>query len=471
LAARRYGEEADDLEELALADEEGLTALCSTEQDEDLPRWPLPVPTRTLPLLTIFLAAGAIVLTCAALTVHRRSAEELAAHATRTHVAIDHWLEHGYLRSGGIAVRGSGEERFFHRSSAGGRLMSGYLVQKVYAAVAGGNDWRVVALHNQVVSLLAAVLLGLLGFRVARRCGAVPLHSLVLGLSLQAVYFTFPDNLARYWEISGREWWLVFAALFLLIEERCVDGRTRSLTVAQGVATFFLTFMEYLAGIFFVTSYLVVTLLAGNDRAVLKRATGVCVLPCLLAVGVISGQLAVARAHFPEIPLQGSGFLFRTGLDGSTQYYVDHLDIATGRDLARRNFPHAGDQLFRWTWLFGAGAAALLAVLGAAMGGHVPRVAVVSLVSLAGTYILYAAIFSQSFVIHPYLYDVLLYTPLMFALVIVAPSLIESRTGHRGVAVIVILFLAVWVSLVQARRYMIWFPHDVAVARDVSNER
>jgi hypothetical protein len=409
----------------------------------------------------IFAGAGLIMLICAALTVHDRTGDEVATNsgAARTHLTFAHWRAHGYLQSGGVAVRRAPDDSlYFHRSSAGGRLISGYLVARGTYALTGREGWRVVALHNQAVTLLAAILLGLLGFRLATLSGVPPFHALLLGLSLQGVWFTFPDNLARYWEVSGREWFLVFAAIFLLLEVRRLDEGGRRLSLVQGASVFLLMHMEYKTGVFFVASYIMATMMADRDRATLTRLAVVTVLPCLLALGVIAGQVAVARASVPDIPVEGSGFLFRTGLDGSPQYYTDHLDIAFGRDVARGNFPHAGDWLFRWTWLFAAGATAVIAVLAAAMRGRVPRATLISIVSLLGTYVLTAALFSQSVVIHPYLYDVLLFTPLALALLVIVPALVERVTDHRGVLVLVVLFLAIWISMVQARRYALWYP-------------
>ncbi|MBK5260893.1 MAG: hypothetical protein JJE51_14985 [Thermoanaerobaculia bacterium] len=51
-----------------------------------------------------------------------------------------------------------------------------------------------------------------------------------------------------------------------------------------------------------------------------------------------------------------------------------------------------------------------------------------------------------------------IYTPLVFALCVVLPSLIESMTDHRGVAVAAVFFLTIWVSMVQLRDYALQYP-------------
>jgi hypothetical protein len=423
---------------------------------------PIPVPTRTVPLFLVLFAVGLLPFLFAYRTVHRRDLSDLMANsnAGRSHDAISHWLDHGYFNSRGlICWTVPGKPFTIYRSSTGGLLISGFLVEKVYSAITGHYSWKLLALHNQLLTLLTATLLGLLGFRMATRIGATPLHALALGIAVEIVHFTFPDSLSLYWEMSGRECWLLFATIFLLLEERACPSRTRALTIAQGAAAFFLTYMEYIAGTAFLFAYIVIKLILGTDRAQVKRLAATCLAPALLALAVYSGQLKAASMTYPDHPTYAGTFMNRSGLDGSSQYYVDHLDIAYGRSVARLNFPENNRaNLFRWEWLFFAGASSILVVLYARMRDRVSRFEVTVLTSLLGAYLLYAAFFSQAVMIHPYLYDVMLFTPLILALFAVVPALLESHTGHRGVAVLVAVFLAIWVSMVQLRHYALRYP-------------
>jgi len=420
----------------------------------------LTVPTRTLPLVCLLLAFGAVGLTFTYVTVHRRTAADIAPNSGRPNFSVGHWIDHGYFQSGGLLVRPSGTPPGynFYVSSTGGHLVSGFLVEKTYKALTGHTSIRLLAFHNQVVTLLVAVVIGLLGFRLARRIGVRPLHALILAGGVELVHFTFPDNLAMFWELSGRQPFLFFATLFLLIEERSEDRRTRLMTIAQGIAAFLMTYMEYVAGSAFLGSYLVVSAVLRPHCLSAKRTIAITILPMLLAVGVFAGQRAWVHAKYPDTPTSGSKFLFRTGLDGSSQYYGDHLDIAYRRDLARLNFPQNREHLFRWKWLFWAGTAAFVAVLILGAYGRVPLIALTSLLSLVGSYVLYAALFSQAVVIHPYYYDVLLFTPLVLALLVVAPALLESTKQQSGIFVVAVFFVAAWLCMVQLRAYSMRYP-------------
>lgn len=426
-------------------------------------RWQ--IPTRTLPLLAILFGAGLIILVFAFRTVHSiRPAEFITRpEAVRTRFSITYWIDHGYFASYGILVRPrpTAPGYHFYKSSTGGHMVPGFLLQKLYVELTGHPKWRMLALHNQVWTLFIASVIGLLGFRLAQRFGVDRLHALFLAIAVEAVHFTFPDNLALYYEMNGRPYFLLFAAIFLLIEERTYERRTVLGTIAQGVAAFLLVYMEYVAGMAFIASYVVATLLLIREVPV-RRLLGIAVLPAVLALGVFGMQRALVGAS--GLPTDGSEFLFRTGLDGSATYYGDHLDIALGRDAVRVDFPFNRPFLFRWKWLFFTATASVLLVLFMAMRNRVPALVTTSLLSLLGAYLLYAALFSQAVKIHPYLFDVLLFTPLILALFVLAPSLVESMTEHRGVAVAVVFFLAVWVSMVQLRRYAMQYPQPPKTA-------
>ena len=440
---------------------------------------PLAIPTRTLPLLAVLLAAGTFVLLAAYYTVHQRTAEEIETNSlmSRARFSITYWMENGFFRSAGLAARQSaGVPVYFHRSSAGGHLLTSYALEKLFHGMTGRYSWRLLTLHNQLFSLITSALVALLAFRLAMRFGASPLHALLLAIAVEAVHFTFPDNLMLYWETSRRECFLFFAVIFLLIEDRCAERRTPLLTAAQGVAAFCLTYMENRGGFAFLLTYGLTTVVVGRaDRATLKRVGAMALLPAIIAVGVFIAQKNWMRWLNPSIPMKGSTALFRTGLDGSALYYGDHRDIASRRDIAAGNFapkaPENRPYLFRWKWTFLAGVAAFLAFLAAAMRGRAPKVAVIALYALLGTYVIDAAVFSQSAVIHPYLYDLQLYTPLMLALFVVVPTLLETTTGARGVVVVAAMLLAIWVSFVQMRHYALRYPLSPEVLnRDKSNE-
>jgi hypothetical protein len=414
---------------------------------------------RSLKLLALFFAIGLIAFGYAWMTVHRRSLATLsgADGPIRTHAIITHWTNHGFFASYGM-LWPTPDEKFIYRSGTGAFMVSGFLVEKAWMMLAGHYGWRLLALHNEMVLLLIASLLALLAFRLARRLGADPRYAFVLAVAAQMVWFTFPENLAGYWLLSEQTWCLLPAVVFLLLEERALDGgRTRLLMALQALAIFALTYIECVAGTMFIVSYVATIFLLRGDRPPIKRMAAVLLLPWVCAFALYGIELIGVRHVSKQTgaTLTGSDFSYRSGLDGDAMFYGDHLDIAFGRDVVRGG---RSQHLFRWEWLFLCGVAAVLATLAAYIRGGMPRIAVVALIALIGSWLLYAAVFSQAVALHPYLFDVMLATPLILALFAIVPALAESRTNQTGMIVLLAIFAATWLSMFQLRVYALCYP-------------
>lgn len=404
-------------------------------------------------LFALFLAVGLIAFGYVWKTLHQRELARLSSSdgPVRAHTVITNWLEQGWFASCGM-IFPTADAKVVYRWSTGAHLTSGFVLEKIWRALTGRYGWRLLALHNQFIALLGATLLALLAYRLARRCGVDPLHAFVLGIAAQMVQFTFPSNLALSWEMSPQAYSLLPAIAFLLLEERALDGRrTRMHTILQGIAIFALTCLEGLCSTMFIAAYLATVLLMRGERPPLRRLIGMLLLPWLAAYAIYGIQLSCAKGE----TLIGSSFQYRSGLDGDAMFYGDHLDIAFGRDLVRAG---RSDTLFRWPALFFAGVAALLAILIAFARGRAPRIVALVLVTLAGEYVLYAAVFSQAVALHPYLFDALLVTPLILALFALAPALAEVSTQRTGLIVLLALFGAAWLSMFQLRLYAQSYP-------------
>ena len=418
-----------------------------------------PLTERTVPLFAAFLVIGLAALVVAILSVHSRTNEELVSRggSARAHTVLSHWLDEGYFHYLGMLNR-SADQTSIYLNSTGGYMVSGFIVEKLYSMIFGHYSYRLLALHNQIVSVIISALAGLLSYRLARRFGLEPRLAFVAGASVVIVLFTFPDNLDLYWEMSAQAYGLLFALAYLIIEERSIQWtvRPRWLLVAQATAVFLMTVMESIAALGFVASVAATIVILGRGES-WKRFLLIVAVPCLTALLLYQLQLKTAEARFPDAPRSGSKMLWRTGLDGDSMYYGDHLDV-TKRDVARGNWPHNREYLFRWKWVFILGVVSTLGVAIAFVRLRAPQITLDTLTALTGAWLLYAAVFSQAVVIHPYLYDVLLFTPLCIALFAIGPSLLESLTRRTGVILLAIAFTAVWYSFFQLRLYALRYP-------------
>jgi hypothetical protein len=420
-------------------------------------------------IFALFLAVGLIALGFTWMTVNERSVARLSGAflPIHSHTAIMRWIEHGYFASHGLLWPVPGE-KIIYRSQSGGLMISGFLVEKIWITLTGHYGWRLLALHNQIVSLLTSALFALLAFRLARRLSVDSLRAFVLGAGAQMVWFTFPGSLEAFWGLSEEAYFLSFALCFLLVEERARNGgRTRRLAILQALAAFAMTYMEYIAGTMFLASYAATVLLLRDEESSPRRLAVTLLLPWMCALGIYGLQLISARSERSQTgtKLVGSSFVYRTGLDGDAMFYGTHLDIAYGRDVVRGPEPER-QFLFRWPWLFACGVASVLATFAASISGRAPRSAGIALSALLGSYLLYAAVFSQAVVLHPYHFDLMLVTPLILALFAIVPALLESLTRRTGTFVLVALLAATCLSMFQLRIYALSYPApQPAVAR------
>lgn len=413
---------------------------------------------RGLTLLALFLVAGTVMLAYAWNTVHRRDGRTWSATGgpNQSHDVIRHWLEHGYFSTYGLHVPDPTSNTVY-RWSSGAFLLTGFVTQKLAVAWTGKPDWRLLALHNQIVALLISALLALLAYRVARRFGVGSFHAVILGISAQAVHFTFPGNLALYWEMTAQTFLLLPALAFLLLEIRALDGRrTRRVSQLQALCAFAVVYLEFITGTMFLAAYAITVLMLSEERPPLRQLAKVLLVPWIAALAFQGAQLAGAKLGGHATV--GSSFLYRTGLDGDAMFYGDHLDIAFNRDVVRATRPGNRQFLFRWPVLFFAGVSAVLILFVAYLRARAPRLAITILTPLLGTYVLLAAVFSQAVALHPYLNDVLLVTPLILALFALLPALVETHTHRTGAIVLITLFAAVWTSMFQLRLYALAFP-------------
>ena len=404
---------------------------------------------RTLPLLALFVATGLAAYGYAAFTVHARPASQLRANIGTRRVSMElrHWLDDGYFASYGLLVP-TPDRHVVYRWSSGVYKVSGFLAEKICIALTGHYSWPLLAMHNELIALLIAALLALLAFRLATRIGVEPLHAFALAAGAQMVQFTFPESLSLYWEMTSQAFWLLPALAFLLLEETPYRKPRQ-----QALMLFAMTYVDFMLTIMFLAAYVVTILLVGGERPSWRRL----LVPWAAAMALFATQLLLAK-YDPAVQLVGSRFLYRTGLDGDAMFYGTHLDIAFGRDVVRAGRLGNPKFLFHWPALFLGGVAAALATLFAYSRGRAPRIAVVTLSALAGTYVLFAAVFSQLVALHPYLFDIVLAAPLILALFAIVPALLEMQARNTGTIVLVICFCAAWLAFYQLRVYALCYP-------------
>jgi hypothetical protein len=427
--------------------------------------------------LVALLCLGLLVLSFLFATVHRRDlATELAkpygtsgANPDRYPRLIRLWIEQGYLRHGGMWFIQPGDIGYVdenhprvYRSGTMGYLQAAHLLERISYAVRGKFSYRLLMLHNQALVWLSSGLLSLLGMRLALRMEVPALHAFALGAACGAIYQTFPVNLWYFWEIFSTTASAVFVISFLLLEDVREDHviPTPWIEVLRGVCVFGATYMEWLVGGFLIGAYLLTTVLMSPESLKRQSPLKALVLPGLLAFGVYSLQVSWVRWNFPGVEFVGSSLMFRTGLDGSTQYYRGLSDLWSRRSSF---FMPYLEPILQPSFLFVAGGLAVLVLAGLYLT-ILPQLkgTVCTLATGLGLYGMYVFIFSQVAVIHPYMYDILVAIPLVVALFAALPASLERLTHHKGLFTFVSLLTAVAYCFVQLRAYAVAFPSPYA---------
>lgn len=420
------------------------------------------------------LALGGVVLIFLFATVHRRDLSVdlakpytyTAAESTRYPKLIQFWIEQGYLKHGGLWFLQPGDVGYIdedhprvYRSGAMGFLQVAHLLERINYTFRGKISYTLMVVHNQAWVWLSSAWLGVLGMRLSRRIGTPARYALLFGAASAVIYQTFPTNLWYYWELLPTGVIASLAILFLLIEEAGFDQERapRWLTLARALCVFALVYAEPVSAILFLATYLLAADLLGSQALRRFSLLKTFLLPAGTALGVFALQLLFVRLSYPTVQMVGGGFMFRTGLDGSTQYYTGFLDLITSR-FPFRFLPYL-TPLTQWWFLFIAGNLAVLVLAGLYLR-LLPELkcAILILAMAFGLYLPYVFLFSQAAVIHPYGYDVYLAIPLTLALFALLPASLERLTNNSGLFAFVAILLAFCYVMVQLRTYAMAFP-------------
>ena len=409
--------------------------------------------------LICFLISGCILFIFLFNTVHKRDYKEYAAAKDqRYHNLIESWISDGYFKQGGMLILPEKDEEgrpVVYKSSFFGFLQAAHLLQRLNHWLRGYYSYKLMAWHNQAVVWLSSALLAWLAMKLARRMGVEPLSCLVLGIGCQFVHQTFGPNLWLVWNITSQAVLVLFVILFLLFEEAGLDRTDLPLSASIGraVAVFGMLYATWLGGLLFLFTYFGIVALLSPSRLRTQKLFWTVAVPVFLVLGIHVCQILMVKHHFPDARFMGGTFLYRSGLDGDQKFFLSHMDILTN---IRRSLPY-----LQWRLFFYAGTLMLFALIPLFVKRREARIPVTVVLMVTGIYIPWAFVFSQSWSVHPYLYDIMLFPSLILATFVIFPAFLERMSGNHRIIVLVTLCLAVCYSFVQLRDYAVSFPLSI----------
>ncbi|MBI4774585.1 MAG: hypothetical protein HY788_10455 [Deltaproteobacteria bacterium] len=406
--------------------------------------------------LICFLLSGLILCVFLFNTVHKRDYREYAAAKDqRNHNLIQRWIDEGYFKQGGMLIlpeKDAEGRTVVYSSSFFGFLQAGHLLERLNRWLRGTYSYRLMAWHNQAVVWLTSALLAWLAMRLALRMGVEPFSCLLLGIGCQFVHQTFGPNLWLVWNMTSQAVLVLFVVLFLLFEEAGLDRTDISKYACFGraLAVFGMMYATWMAGLLFLFSYFGTVTLLHPSRLRSQRLFWAVLVPMCLVFGIHVCQILVVIHNFPDARFVGGTFLYRSGLDGATNHFLSHMDILTNK---RRSLPY-----LQWKVFLYAGTLVLFALIPVFVKLREGRIPVTIILMLTGMYIPWAFVFSQSWSVHPHLYDVMLFPALVLATFSVFPAFLERMGGNQRIIVLVTIGVAFCYSFVQLRDYAASFP-------------
>src|SRR5215467_5443649 len=171
-----------------------------------------PFLDRTGVMFALYFGIALVVFLASLATIYAGRMETLLHMTVVPRWMLGHWLNEGYFHYFGLMVRSPSPDVVIYRTADGGYMVSSFILEKLFVMTFGRYSWRLLAIHNQIISMFLAAVLGLLTYRLSRRIGLEARLAFAAGAAVVIVIFTFPANLALYWFLTSQAYFLLFAA-------------------------------------------------------------------------------------------------------------------------------------------------------------------------------------------------------------------------------------------------------------------
>ena len=183
------------------------------------------------------------------------------------------------------------------------------------------------------------------------------------------------------------------------------------------------------------------------------------IIPALLAIILFAGTIIYAKLKFPEISLSGSSFLYRTGFDGSIEYYLNHWDLFSRNSYSPVHIGNAAKPLYNWKFLFITGSLSVICLFYFSVINPFFRKATQLILVALGVYIPFAFMFSQAAITHPFGYDYYFIIPLILCFFVILPAILGYYTKYPEFFVLISFSISFCYSMIQLRNYAVCFPN------------
>lgn len=398
-------------------------------------------------------------------TVHNRTQTDLVKNTPeRYNLLIQFWKDRGYFKHGGLWIWTTDKDAQFrwnpnvdepvgkiYRSYPMGHIMFANIAERIYMCVTGKFSNTLMKYHNQFFVLLSSALLGLLAYRLGKRTKMPPVNAMLASISCQLLYQTFPVNLFYFWEVYPSTISSPFLIMFIILLEDIYDksNPSRKKNIYAAACSFFAFYIDPPTVGLFLIFFTLSWILLGSRESFKRNWHKITIYPVICAAIIIIAQLIIVKINFPNAELVGSGFLFRTGLDGSTTYYENHWALLTKRGLFG---------FLNWRFLFYGGLMSFIAFMFGFNKYIRDNYTALVISSLLCLYFPLAFLLSQGVVIHPYYFDAYLAIPMILLLFCILPMILTRMNEKWGGFTLLLTVIAFCYTFVQLRAYTVAYP-------------
>jgi len=432
------------------------------------------ISSSNLKSFSLFFSIGLLVLFFLFQTVHNRDIDKtFLEKGPRLMNVVEYWVDNGFLKHGGLWPRdpafsvdnqcfnncnnlpqeGDAVNEFYSSMSMGYMHFS-FFTQKVVHMITGEVSYKLAVYQNQFYVLLSSALFGLLSLRLSSSFGVPSRHALILGLSTQLLYQTFPVNLFYYWGIYPSAVLMIFLMIFLI--ELIKIYRNDKIVVASNdkilfISVFMMAYVDLYSTIIFVFFFLfVLHVLDGSLLSNIKLTRNL-IAPLGLALVLFIIQLIWVKFYF-DATFISSTLSFRTGFDGDNIKYLTHANLIFHRI-------RQGSMVYQWYPLMGfcVVSAIIYWALNIFQLGK-EKLPIILFLASVGIYLPYALFFTQSVVIHTKMHDPYMVAPLILIGFSMLPASLEQRNQFQGYYVFLFAILAFFFSMYNIRLFALEYP-------------
>jgi len=365
---------------------------------------------------------------------------------------VESWVTKGFWRTGGLTVfqgKNDPSERWVYKTHTPVVNYPMYVLQKIIYGVRGKMSMTFWHRYNFALYVISGSLIGFIAFLLATSCFALEgRYRLIIGLCASAVYLSHPIVYAAV-TVMNLEHVTTMIILPLLaaytlrtrlygLEAENINAGGRPVAALMAV----MTAVNPPMAVCYAGSAALFGLVSGAAPADRRDLVKQYILPVIVVFILVKAHIWLGAHLLDGITgTTGSGFRFRSGLDGAVDVMKDgYLSIFLDR------LPRPGPHMIRWTGFFFLGALAMAFSLVAACRSAEMRLYCASVLPLALLAVIYFFVFAQGAIIHPLYYDLLIIIPFIHSFFWLAG---KSLSWARVKAVPAYLLVAVSIIFVM----------------------